>query len=72
MSLGSLRYLHFLTLLSKHYPVLKRLGLVTDEIPIIYRGVEDRGGGPVVFEVFTWKDAEAPNIAHQTPDVMAI
>lgn len=61
----------FLALLSKHYPVLKRLGLVTDDEPIVYSGAE-HDGGPIVFEIFTWKNAEAPGIAHQTPDVAKV
>jgi hypothetical protein len=58
----------FFALLRQHYPVLTRLGLVTDEKPIVYRGTE-RGGGPIVFEVFTWKDGEAPTTAHHSPEV---
>ena len=58
-------------LLRKHYPALKAVGLVTDDEPVIYRG-EERGGGPIVFEIFHWKNAEAPGIAHQLPEVMAV
>jgi hypothetical protein len=58
----------FFALLRQHYPVLTRLGLVTDEKPIVYRGTE-HGGGPIVFEVFTWKDGEAPATAHHSPEV---
>jgi hypothetical protein len=61
----------FRRLLERHHPTLKRLGLVTNEPPVIYRGTE-RGGGPIVFEIFTWKDAAAPGKAHEHPEVMAI
>jgi hypothetical protein len=44
---------------------------VTDEPPVIYRGLE-RDKDPIVFEIFTWKDAEAPGKAHEHPEVMAI
>ena len=62
----------FLGLLRKHHPSLHKLGLVTDDKPVVYRGMEDEGGGPIVFEIFSWKDAEAPNTAHQLPEVMKI
>ena len=61
----------FVKLLAQHYPTLKRLGMVTDTAPVIYRGTE-REGGPVFFEIFTWRDAAAPGKAHQHPEVMAI
>ena len=60
----------FVALLRTHYPTLQRLGLVTAEPPVIYRGEEE--GAPTYYEIFTWRDAEAPEVAHQTPDVMAI
>ena len=61
----------FFETLRKHYPALKSVGLVTDDVPIVYRGVE-RDGRPIVFEIFSWTDAEAPNTAHQLPEVMAV
>ena len=61
----------FLELLRRHHPVLARLGLATDDEPIVYSGAE-QDGGPIVFEIFTWKNAEAPRIAHETPDVAQI
>jgi len=61
----------FMALVRKHHPVLRRLGLATDDEPIVYRG-EEEGGGPIVFEIFSWKDAEGPDVAHHTPEVMAI
>jgi len=57
--------------LRKHYPALKGVGLVTDDVPIVYRGVES-DGRPIVFEVFSWRDSSAPDTAHQLPDVMAV
>ncbi len=62
----------FFGLLRKHHPSLHRLGLVTDDRPIVYRGREEEGGGPIVFEIFSWKDANAPNAAHRLPEVMKI
>ena len=60
----------FLELLRKHHPVLVRLGLATEEEPVIYRGEED--GAPVFYEIFTWVDGMAPRTAHHTPDVAAV
>ena len=61
----------FLELLRRHHPVLVRLGLATDDEPIVYSGSE-QDGGPIVFEIFKWKNADAPRIAHETPDVAQI
>ena len=53
-------------LLAAHWPTLSRLGL-TDGTPArIFKGEG------VYFELFTWRDAEAPGVAHHTPEVMAI
>jgi hypothetical protein len=62
----------FLAILRKHYPTLKALGLVTNDPPVIYRGAERPTDPPTIFEIFTWKDGEAPNTAHHLPEVMAI
>ena len=62
----------FLGLLRQHHPTLRKLGLATSEPPVIYRGEEDRGGGPIVFEIFTWSDGEAAETAHHTPEVARI
>ncbi len=60
----------FLALLREHHPTLVRLGLATPEPAVVYRG--DEGGAPVVYEIFTWVDANAPEVAHETPEVMRI
>lgn len=60
----------FMELLERHHPALLSLGLVTEEPPTIYRGEED--GQPIVFEIFSWKSAKSPGLAHQLPEVMAI
>ncbi len=61
----------FFAILAKHHPALHGVGLVTDEPPVVYRG-EEKDGQPIVFEIFTWKDGDAANTAHQLPEVMAI
>jgi hypothetical protein len=61
----------FLRLLEKHHPTLVRLGLATKEPPTVYRGAE-RDKKPIVFEIFTWVDGQAPETAHHSPEVMKI
>ena len=59
-------------LLKKHWTTLKRAGLVTSTPPLVYRATEKRSGRPFFIEIFSWRDEEAPGIAHQLPEVMAI
>ncbi|HTG72802.1 MAG TPA: hypothetical protein VMB70_03500 [Terriglobia bacterium] len=61
----------FRGLLGKHWPTLRRLGLAADDPSIIYQGME-KPGAPLFVELLTWKDAEAPNTAHELPEVMAV
>lgn len=62
----------FLELLGRHWPTLRKLGLVAGEPSQIYRG-EDASGKSFFVEIFTWKDGEeGPRIAESTPEVMAV
>src|SRR5215203_5477811 len=61
----------FVGLLEKHWPTLKKLGLVTDEPSRVYRG-EDDEKKPYFVEIFAWKDGQAPGRAHELPDVMSV
>ena len=61
----------FMALLKEHHPTLLSLELATADAPIVYRGAE-HGGGPIVFEIFTWVDGKAPATAHQLPEVARI
>jgi hypothetical protein len=58
-------------LLARHWPTLEGVGLVSGERAIVYRG-QDEPGEAVYYEVFDWKDAGSPGVAHETPAVMAI
>ena len=60
-----------LALVQKHKPTLDALGLSTAQPARIWRG-RDRDGAVTFIESFQWKDAKAPEIAHQTPQVMAV
>jgi hypothetical protein len=61
----------FLNLLSKHWPTLNQLGLVTQTPPVVYKTEDRHNPGKVSFvEIFEWKNSEAPDVAHQSPEVM--
>lgn len=61
----------FQALLDRHWPTLHRLGLTNGEPSLVFRG-KDHGGLPLFVEIFTWKDAQAPEAAHHAPEVEAI
>jgi len=60
------------TLVRKHWPILKEIGLSTNEPAKVYRATDKRSGAVYFIEIFSWRDAEASTIAHQTPEVMAV
>lgn len=61
----------FLGLLKRHWPTLRKLGLVTPTPSLIYRG-KDESKKTFFVEIFTWKSAKAVSTAHEHPQVMAI
>jgi hypothetical protein len=61
----------FARLLACHWPALRALGLVTDDLPQHFRGAE-REGAPLFVEIFTWMSGAAASTAHEHPEVMAI
>ncbi len=65
------REAEFRELLARHWPALRRLGLVTERPPQHFLGAE-RNGGPLIVEIFEWTGADAAEVAHEHPDVMAI
>ena len=56
----------FREILRGHWPALCEAGLVTDDAPQQYRGL-DAQGKPLWIEIFTWKDAESAGAAHAHP-----
>ena len=60
------------SLVQKHLPALEGTGLLADEPTALYRATDKRSGKSYFVEMFSWRDAQAPNIAHQTPEVMAV
>jgi quinol monooxygenase YgiN len=69
---GSLAALE--ALVKQHGPVLRKTGLLTDDPVRIYRASDVRApdAGAFVVEEFVWRDGAASDIAHQTPEVMAV
>ena len=61
----------FLALLEKHWPTLRNADLATDDPAQVFR-ISTKRGKTVFVEMFSWKDAAAPEIAHQTPEVMSV
>ena len=62
----------FLAILRQHYPACRKLGLVLAEPHLILSGKED-GGKPVVIEVLTWTDSDAPDsVPEHQPEVKKI
>ena len=61
----------FLALVGKHGPILRRLGLVTDEPTRVYVG-EDKPSGPLVIEIFEWTGQDAVSRAHTHPEVSQV
>lgn len=59
-------------LVKKHWPVLKQIGLATNEPAKVYRATDKRSGQVYFIEIFSWRDEKASDIAHQTPEVMAV
>jgi hypothetical protein len=62
----------FLALLQEHWPTLDRLGLVTATRPRLWRAYDIRERRAYFVEMFEWKDGNSSDVAHQSPEVMAI
>jgi len=61
----------FLNLLLKHCPTLSKLGLVTDDPSLMFRGT-DESGKTFFVEILSWKSTDGPKLAEQMPEVLAI
>ena len=59
-------------LVLKHWPALSELGLVTNEAAQIWKATNIRTGAVSFVERFAWKEEGASDIAHQSPEIMAI
>jgi quinol monooxygenase YgiN len=61
-----------LALVLKHGPALENTGLMANGPASVYRATNKRTGEISFIELFSWRDEEAPNLAHQTPEVMSV
>jgi hypothetical protein len=61
-----------LALVKKHEPALRKVGLVTDEPFRVWKAFDIRKKRALIVEYFVWKDGNASDVAHQTPEVMAV
>src|SRR6266404_8420960 len=62
----------FLSVLKQHHPACRKLGLVLAEPHLILSGKED-GDKPVVVEILTWIDSDAPDsVPKHHPEVKKI
>jgi quinol monooxygenase YgiN len=59
-------------LVRNHLPTLKSLDLLGSGKSAAYRAEDKRSHAICFVEIFDWKDARASDVAHQTPEVMAI
>jgi len=62
----------FLKIVAEQYPACRKLGLVLASPHLVMTSKED-GGKPVVIEVLTWRDGDAPDsIPQEHPEILAI
>jgi hypothetical protein len=61
-----------LELVKKHEPALRTVGLVTSEPFRLWKAYDIRKKRVQFIEYFVWKDGRASNVAHQTPEIMAV
>jgi hypothetical protein len=61
-----------LALVKKHEPALRKVGLVTSEPFRVWKAYDIRKQRELFIEHFVWKDGKSSDLAHQTPEVMAV
>ena len=61
-----------LALVKKHEPALRKVGLVTSEPFRLWKAYDIRKQREQYIEQFEWKDGKSSDVAHQTPEVMAV
>lgn len=61
-----------LELVKKHEPALRQVGLVTSEPFKLWKAYDIRKQREQFIEQFVWKDGKSSDVAHQTPEVMAV
>ena len=66
------REAELLALVKKHEPALRSVGLVTGEPFRVWKAYDVRKQREQFIEQFVWKNGSASDVAHQTPEVMAV
>src|SRR5215213_7485868 len=61
-----------LELVKKHEPALRKVGLVTSEPFRLWKAYDIRKEREQFIEYFVWKDGQSSDVAHQTPEIMAV
>ena len=61
-----------LSLVKNNWTTLKRAGLVTKDRAVVYRATDKKSGRIYFVESFSWKNNEASDEAHRSPEVMAV
>ena len=61
----------FADLLARHWDTLHDAGLATDEPARVLRA-SDKAGNIAFIEIFSWKDGDCSQTAHETPEVMQL
>lgn len=61
-----------LALVRRHEPALRAAQLVTDEPFRVWRAFDIRKQRTSFVEYFVWRTGEMADVAHQTPEVMAV
>jgi hypothetical protein len=61
-----------LSLVKQHEPALRKVGLVTDEPFRVWKAYDVRKQREQFIEYFVWKDGKSSDVAHQTPEIMAV
>ncbi len=65
-------------LVTKHWPTLRQAGLASEDPPLIYRGLPspapngEHDAARTYIEIFSWAQPNSAELAHQTPEVMAV
>jgi len=59
-------------LVQRHWPAVHATGLTTEDVARTWKATDHKSGKVAFVELFEWKDADAPRVAHETPEVMAL
>jgi hypothetical protein len=66
----------FVELLARHWPTLRDAGLATDTPAIHFEAVTSGDphdeAGPTFVEIFSWAGPDSADLAHRSPEVMAV